>query len=626
MRELKFHKESECQRLATPSGGDMYSGRFKFATQNTAVYDKYCFVENSSEVMKIYVECDRAFARKGQLAILRNSKLEVFENNQLVKTIPVGRSSNIRDFLVNFEEDLEKVEDSSDVFIVDSKEMVVDEERILFGGREYPNGIHEPGCRYFVAWSGKVAVLGNSKSFSFVYFYDGEMAEAEEYSPLSVRTDEESLDSVPLVDMKFWKGRLLLIDEDVVSVFSIAGFPKAPEADKVVAEYNIKNGMLVRSEVSSMVLDEEPVKLLEPGNGLLLEAHPGSKASGIGGVGSLQSALGSLPGTSTERADDEIEKLDAEFMQRMEAVKRSFSGLRKKRVEPRCMVLIPSKFDFEGLYSLIFHCHIREYEDALSNMILRVENLQTISESSVLASIKYFDSKISQRGTARVPAKYQSPLCVELGASLKVSSPLGDLLEGIRVLGVHEQSTPAKPESGNIQSGGGRDTQSGSEPASKAPGQGPATSSGQNRHMDNGLSGTDSGMPADAGQRVTLASDPGRHASAGFDTPDSRVPKAANAPSISIPFGANIKDSGGLATPASQQGAPLFSNAQQSINSDLFVRDTSSLFSNIASSSLHVPNTHVEDVSTAPDPSQSNAGSAPVSAFNRLAGSRRLFK
>ncbi|ELA42947.1 uncharacterized protein VICG_00262 [Vittaforma corneae ATCC 50505] len=666
MKELKFHKESECQRLKVPNKDNIYSGYFKFATQNTAVYDGYCFVESRNEIMKICVECDKVFAKKDQIAILRSSKLEIFKNNQLVKTIQIKGSSNIRDFLLNFEEDLGRVEDSSDIFMVDDKEMAINKQRILFDGNEYPNEIYEPGCRHFVAWRDKVAVVGNSKSFNFVYFYNGEMAEAEEYSPLSVRTDEDSLDSVPLVDIKFWRDKLLLIDEAFINVFAMSGLEKVSETDKAVVEYSIKDGKLIQSEISGMILDKEPLKLLEPGNELLPGAISGPKISSINNVASTSAcenqktgnynATEPLLSTSNDhlnmptectrknglvpekldanRADEEARQLDIEFTQRITSIKNSFSQLQKKTAAPRCMVLVPSRFDFEGLYNLIFHNHTKEYEDVLSNMIFQIESLQSISESNISESIKYFDSKIFQKKSVKIPVKYHDPLCAKLNTCLKVSNPFDDLFEGIKVLNVQESNVFPKfePKDAQAESAQNKDTPNEhgakAEVASKILDQQPAVSADQNKPIDGTFTGVGQNAPSANDLNSQAGVNPRKPASSVINVGNAgpRTASLSNSQPISIPFGASIRDSSRFVAPANQPSVSLFNNTQQGVNSNLFVRDTSSLFSDIASTSLNMSGTNTQNASTAMNPAQDETGSTHVSAFNRLAGSRRLFK
>ena len=118
--------------------------------------------------MKINIKCDRVFARDRQIAILKNNKLDIFEQTKLLKSLNVVKSANIKDFLLNFETDLNRIEDLTNIFIIKDKEMIVDKNKIIFNCTEHSNEIHEPGCIYFTAWADKIVILGNNKSFNFI--------------------------------------------------------------------------------------------------------------------------------------------------------------------------------------------------------------------------------------------------------------------------------------------------------------------------------------------------------------------------------------------------------------------------------------------------------------------------
>lgn len=636
MKELKFHKESEFTRLENPNKDNIYSGRYNFSTQTTAVYDTYCLIETPEKILKINVACEKAFAKGDQIAILNDGRLRIFKNKKLIKTLQISSSDNLKDFVVESQDDLEKINDSTSIFLIGEEEMAISARKIEYAGRQYNNEIHEPHCEYFVAYDDSFIVVGNSQSFNFIYFYKGELAEVDEYSPLSVRTDEESLESVPLCDIKFWNGKLLLIDETTGNVFSISEIKLPRKIDKEIVEYEIAGDAIKPINASNT----ESGKFLDLGPEFLPSNHPSFIASDAIQKDNIKSDTkgkfeseaesdafstykSSLKFPSIEhqpkfvsstsesnakdampdRKEEELEELDARFTQRIDEVKASFSKLQKKKSKSKCLLFPFTKFDVEGLYNLIFHNSVCDYEDALSNMIFQVENIHSASENNVLENIKLFDSKIFEKKAFKRPVRYTAPLFLKFDACLNIADPFDDLLEGIRVLNVKEDKTDMKFE----QKSSGKTNGTGSV----------ATSPFSLLATPVVKSHTDlfqKSVPdvvQDQSQSKMIENRPS------LDVSKISEPLRTN-PSISLPFGATASES--------QQPNPTQSIFGHTPPKNLFVQDTSSLFSNITSGTPNVPFQQDPGNEISNPPQKSNSGDAPVSAFNRLAGSRRLFK
>jgi hypothetical protein len=75
----------------------------------------------------------------------------------------------------------------------------------------------------------------------------------------------------------------------------------------------------------------------------------------------------------------------------------------------------------------------------------------------------------------------------------------------------------------------------------------------------------------------------------------------------------------------SQPPKNLFNSTPQTMKNEHFVNDTSSLFNNIASNTFNTPNAQ-STLPVNPNQSTPNNTDGPVSAFNRLAGSKKLFQ
>lgn len=681
MKELKFHKKEEIQRSENPNVKSIYSGHFKFITQNTAVYEDFCLIKKKDEIMKINTKCDKIFSRNNQIAILKNGKIDIFENEKLLKTFNVEKSTNIHDFLIDFENDIKEIDDSSDIFIVNNLKMVVTKDKVIFNGKEHINSIHESDCVYFVAWLDKIAILGNSKSYDFMYFYDGELALVEEYSPLTVRTDEESLDSIPSINIKFWGNYLYLIDQDIINIFTVSEYEPVDISDIKVVEYDIKDDEIVminqQNDVDELKILTESVqnqltsgstlkndfgRLLEPAPELLDKPKEDEKES-FSFTSTLKSSLDKKDLQSTTfnnqssttsnksifdqsnkvnsnssdtKMDLEIKKIDDEFNSRMNILKSSFKEIKNKKIDSTNLTLIPSKFDLDGTYNLIFNNRISDYEDVLSNMIFQIENLETISEVNILESIKFFNSKIFQKKTIKKPVEYTDPLCLQLGESLTISNPVDDLLEGIKILKIKEFGNKInfeskKPENINLSVvEPDVDTKTNNKPLPSVSSSVPQTiitlpqvntplSSMNNSDLSQSntsiqpnninLPSVNTPLPQNNTPVLSTAS---KLPNTPFKQPDLSQ--------ISLPFGAGIANT--------QPSSNLFNS---SVNNQHFVSDTTSLFSNIASNSLNLPNSPQNNVSSNQqqgntNPPTNESSNTPVSAFNRLAGSRKLFQ
>lgn len=684
MYELKFQKEAECERRKKPGPDNIYSGFFKFTTQTTAVYDGYCLIDAEDEIMKISVDCKAAFFNGKNIALLREGKIEIYTNKELETAIPVHGSSNVRDYLPDFSKDLDRLSDTTDIFFVGDKEMKIEPERIYFGGKEYLNEIHEPGSRYFVAWYDKLTVLGNNKSLNFVYFYDGIPAEIDEYNPVSLRIDENSLDSIPVVDMKFWKGQLLLIDESMINVFTVDKVTSDKSPSKPMVSYSISNGKLSRmndlftdaeigseNEVyfnkSSTDLNKSNIETIDLGKSSSQVFDLKSIKSSIGKADPMNASAGSnlslSPNTSVatlnslSRKDslqskeeaptkedlekNELKKLDLDFLKRFETLKTSFAKLDLKKPTSHVFQVLPSHFNLDGLYNLIFHNHIEEYEDAAASMIFQVENLKGITECNIVESIKYIDSKIFAKRMFKVPIKYHDPLCVKFTTALKISNPVADLLDGIKVLNIQTQKANMKLD---------RETTIPKDSLSK-PILSTASSPSLFTESTVPLKITNNSPPSANFSATSMLNQSGappnlqsaaalNQANASTSYPSNiqsgnpssvnlqpRSTSVSNQPttspnlgSVSLPYGASIGGSPSLTGKGIT--STLFNNQPQGNSSSLFVKDTSTLFDSIAANTLSVHSPQTQQTNEQPNEN----GDKPVSAFNRLASSRKIFK
>ncbi|KAM0681756.1 hypothetical protein GINT2_000271 [Glugoides intestinalis] len=697
MEKLKFEKRTEYKILTSPDYRNIFSGLFSFATQNTAVYADFCLVYRGNEIMKINTCCDKIFANETIIAILNGQSLDIYENKKWKKSLSIQKPEGLMDFTNDFE-NLDRIyEENTSVFVVNGNLLKVDANTILLNEKSFQNTIHEENCTYFVAWKDDITILGNSKSCDFMYFYKEDLIEPEEYYPLCLRVDHENFESIPAKNIKFWEGQVLLIDNDVISAFTINKNDSNTESEIRVVEYKISNqeiiqlqeglglnndlkegsfletkgsnfkspismttenslesekqllpgvegilprpiGLLETHKPIDLLEAHRPIEVLEAHRPIdLLEAHrpievlethkpiatsikEDKKKEPLNTFSQFYSSLNTKKATQPQKEHQEahnvaIDKFDKEFTAKIANLKERVSIIDKRVGVPKGLVLIPSKFDLDGLYNLIFHNNIEEYENILSSMIVQIENLQSISENQINECIKFFDSKIFENKAYKKPVSYKDPLCTKMSSVLSIKNPFEDILRGIKVLEVDFQGQKM-----NFKKSGLQDK---SAEAQALPNN-TVQKSTEDIKVFQELKSIPSTFTAMKESSTLVNNSIKENEIGNFTSIIPTIQQASNSfpfePSKEQPSFAQVSN------PLSIQQKTLFNNDIQEQSNGLFVADTSSLFNNIATNTLNiqVPNLEIQQNNT--PSTDTNTPTAPVSAFNRLAGSRRLFQ
>lgn len=640
MKELKFYKKTEYERSDLPEDTNIFDGRFLFSTQNTAVYPEYSFVVTNSQIMKIHLRCDKIFYKDDMIAILRDGVLEIFDNMELKKKESLHNVETIHDF--PDEKYLECTKMNKNVFIVDGEEMIITDKTVTYKGKEYPNDIYEDECEYFVGWKEKLAILGNNKSFNFMYFLDGEVIEPEEYNPLRVRTDEDTLESIPLDCIRIWKDSIFLIDNQMNNVFTVDGYDIIQNDTKPIVEYSIQDDKIVLFDGTVLFLEPAPEILPLPINEDLKNIDEKQQMMNNN---ELKTSIESISMKSTvnkentvikdaakkekDAVEEEISKIDRSFNVRMEKLKTGFSKIQKKKSLARSLVFVPSKFDLNGLYNTIFHDKIEEYDKVLSSMIVKLENMKLLSENNILESIKFFDSRIFVKSPLRKSVNYSAPLYRKFDEVIEISSPLNDLIEGIRVLELNEKETKLNFISNEAEN---RQQIKNSNPVvlNKTDLQNIDQKNfdqKNNDHKDTSVLFKEDTLKESQIVSDDISGSNKLQPNTSIQQPD--IFKKELSPDI--PSNSTFLNNTFQGVPQNSihtQNSTLFGQPPQNISNGLFVNDTSSLFSNIASKPLNtVSNPFQANQQMAQDNTQKpDNTNAPVSAFNRLAGSRKLFQ
>lgn len=689
MRELKFRKELEAPRCKNVPQKRMFDGYYKFSTQSTVVYDTHCLLDLGNEIMKLNIVCDRIFYRDGRIAVLDGTKLDIYADLSIEKSMDVTGHKNICDFLPSLEDKVGAISDEQWIFCVDDDLLSVTSGSVEFNGRSYVNEIHEDQCRYFVAWKGDVAILGNSKSLSFMYFYCKEQIDAEEYSPLCLRTDKDTFDPIPVDDIKFSGDRLLMMDTDTVTSYTIYDIELPKDTpDKRIVEYTIKDGHIVaeagkadgdklfaadsenetkpsdnkssaalrkdstisQDKLSSSGVNSSRISQTQeasspktPQGPVRPDAIDGGRRetfpslSSLGSVSQAPQAsqsnasvkatsfLSSKPGSSIASADGdssttlksevtegskhssllnprnpELEQFEKSVVDRVDKLKNSLQNVLREPKPVTTLKFIESKYCLDELYNCIFNNQVEEYEQALSSMIVRLETLRAIDLVNVQESMRFFDSKIFENKSFRRPATYTDPLCSRFGEVMRLSNPVTDLVEGFKVIAT--QGSLVKQVSFESSH-----TKPGSRPdpaASNAP-EGGKVFGDQPSPLDQESKSQESSITPEADQVSSL----------GSAAPSSTL--FTNQPLFQdhIP-GATVASFGGSLGTANP----------------FKISDTTSLFNSLASNSNALKTDTIKNVSPAPSatvetaPGRGQDSTQPVSAFNRLAGTRKLFQ
>ena len=197
-----------------------------------------------------------------------------------------------------------------------------------------------------------------------------------------------------------------MIDNEIINVFTVSDFEPRDVTNKKVVEYNIENDLLVRwlnpgvelldepkstglkhsSSLGSIFSDGLSLSNTKSANNMSASTTPLSstatnsqslyniESTNIHSKSNITSSFNdrskdttfsqvSTPKSITNDVDLKLKKIDDEFNLRFNALKRSFSEIKSIEVEPKYLFVIPSKFDLDGIYNLIFHNHVSDYEE-----------------------------------------------------------------------------------------------------------------------------------------------------------------------------------------------------------------------------------------------------------------------
>lgn len=252
MKELKFLFEKEEDIPTEPRLPNIFSGNYKFSTQNTAVYDTFALVETENEILRLETACDKVFYRDGQIALLQDGKLDVYENMEYAKSMSFGgNTAALNDLLPdNLLQEYVGGENAQNVFyfMAGGDLLKITEDTISFHGKEIRNTINESDSEYFVAHRDGVTVIGNSKGYEFVYFLGEKHIEPEECNSLSLRIDEE-LDMVGARDAKFHNNYLILKDKEKNMYYRLEGLDRS--SSKKLYDCEITNGVITKREAEA---------------------------------------------------------------------------------------------------------------------------------------------------------------------------------------------------------------------------------------------------------------------------------------------------------------------------------------------------------------------------------------
>lgn len=545
MSLLKFSRQEEIKRNDKFDKANILKGPFKFSTQTTFLYDSFALVLTETEIMKIKVECDKIFYRKGKVGILKDNKLDVFENNIYTSTVFIPKHSAIFDFPFENQIEVDNLSENDSFFLVKEQAMVISPKKIVFNGKSFVNDIHVDDSRYFVAYYDDIAIVGNDKSLNFIYFRNGELTDVDDLYPLSLRFDEETFDSIYLTDMKFLGSDLFLVDADVVTHFTVENL-SIQNLDTSIAEYEIKENQIVPLLSDEFLQSKESIEIkndyLNKADGFKIkndedlansgndssiqdeditmkesneEIKPSEKAidstfnceetqklpefitssketskpnpmsnmnsnfsKSLNSLTSSSSIFSSRPIDNESKSslpkqfsdtqasqffkpvetvkkdvpqvpkkpdvDPEIMKYDSETTLRINKLIKSFKNFKFVETEFTNIEVIPSTFDLDGLYNLIFNNSFDDYEEALSSMIVKAEQLKALDSNNIRESIKFFNSKIFEKRAFKKPARYSDPLCSRFNKILSISNPVNDILDSIKFLNIKDQNQNIK--------------------------------------------------------------------------------------------------------------------------------------------------------------------------------------
>lgn len=709
MINLKFLRQEEVKKSNSFDKNNILRGPYKFSTQTTYVYGSFALVLLQNEIMKINLECDRIFHSNGKIGILKKGKLDIFHDNNHVKSLEDPKLSNVYDFPFDDQFDLASLNEEDFVFRIHDKTMIISPQTIKYNGKSFNNEIHIENCTYFVAYYENIAIIGNNKSLNFIYFVNDELKEVDDSYPLSLRIDNETFDSILLTDIKFFGSDLFLIDSEVISHYTVEELDSVhPEIN--IVEYEIKDNKILpisgKNENQEDKATEEPVKInninaipeeklkIEMFNPQLVSNEisdkrpadrnessssksestndlpfttfnketepkklndkplmpsfnsmaslseikstlsnsletpyknssvtPKSSTVNLSSTSSLFSSINSsstsintiapqvkLSDTSTintqkkDEIDPALSKFDLDTTTRIKKLINSYKSFKSKPSDIPTLEVLSSVFDIDGLYNLIFNNRLSDYEEALSSMIIKAEQIKALEISNIKESIKFFDSRIFEKRSFLKPAKYSDPLCSRFNDVVSISNPVDDILKGIKIFQIDNQNS--KP---NFLE-------------SKAP---QDTNAFTNELKDNIIKNSNDKDPTPNNTQsmkpLSSSSNPS------FCT--NSLPQMNTQSNIN-----NYAQPTPIIQPKSNDSL-LFGN-KGNVSNNFVVQDTSSLFNNLASNSSSAifpqqpqPNDASSFKLNIPPATPNTNNPQPTgSAFNRLAGSRRLFQ
>ncbi|KAI4291715.1 hypothetical protein PAPHI01_0989 [Pancytospora philotis] len=246
MEDLKFVYQREEEVPAGPELPNIFSGRYKFATQTTAVYDACAFVRTGARMLQLPVKCVKAFAHGSRIGIVYEDRAEIYADGKLEKSID-GPVSDTEFYATLFEGAQGGPLATDGLLYASSYDagkavVCVYKDSVRVGSDKHVNSIHADGAEYFVAYCGDVLVVGNNMSDTFLYFVGGQQAWPEECDSPALCTDDDC-NIVFADDAKFHGGVLLLRNAGKNCYYELEG-AKEPAAETII-ECELTDGEIV---------------------------------------------------------------------------------------------------------------------------------------------------------------------------------------------------------------------------------------------------------------------------------------------------------------------------------------------------------------------------------------------
>lgn len=619
--ELKFIIQ---KKEAKDFNFKMYNGNYKFSTQSTTLYEEYCLVNLKDHIMKLKVNCQKMFYANEKLGILNNGEISIYcpkdDHFEYKEKLNVRSHNNINDLWSGIEDDIKKYDSKTWFFSVNNEPLIVKEDEIFLGGVRFRNEIYQANCKYFVAYIDSIVILGNDISLNFMYFKNKQLAIIDEENSIFCRMNEDFM-TIELKDLKFYDDKVLAMDSEKTSVFVLAGYERCEMDIKKVIEYEIigNNIVMVDKKNDSIISDIEGnhswsnKNVFKGSNSSVFSLNDSTKSINISeqdkpkssGPFSIENTLRNSnlsesktvqdEGKYTKLQNKELEMLAKKLTLKIDHLKVSFQNLSRKKALIPELGFVPSKYDLSELYFAINNNKMENFEEILSSMILRMENVQVIDENNLEECRKYFDLKILSSHNIKRPVNYSGPLISKFKQSLSLESPVRNFIENFKIIKIGE------PLSTNIDFNKNEKLLlSSTEERGK-------TFSENMKYTENiGQSNTGN-----------LNSEIKNHiATSNFAVSNATVNSREDA---------SQNNSGGPFASAKAFDFPMFKNEG---NNTSQMKNTGSLFDSVVNSSLRTD--LVRDISLNSTNNQSqnqdSNKSQTFSAFNRFAGSKNIFK